>query len=134
MDRNHAWHVCLHFQLHITVWNNSPNVICQYSSQTTCLLIYLCIHHIHYIHRSWIWGHQWVRRVGGITNAVDMKLSKLWEMVRDWEAQGAEVHGVTKSKIRLSYWTEVNWSQMTVFKSSCKAISSLTVLPEIIYF
>ena len=44
-----------------------------------------------------------MRWVDGITNAVDMKLGKLWEMVRDWEAQRAEVHGVTNSEIQLSY-------------------------------
>ena len=46
-------------------------------------------------------GHQRVRWLGGITDAADMNLGKLWEMVRDRWAWSAAVHGVTKSQTRL---------------------------------
>ena len=47
-------------------------------------------------------GRQRVRLVGGITNCMDMSLSKLWELVLDREAWRAGVHVVSKSWTRLS--------------------------------
>ena len=43
-----------------------------------------------------------MRRLDGITDAMDVNLSKLQEMVRDRKAWRAAVHGVTKSRTRLS--------------------------------
>ena len=52
-------------------------------------------------------GHQRVRWLDGITDAMDMNLGKLWEMVRSREAWRAAVHAVAKGWIWLGDWTTV---------------------------
>ena len=75
-------------------------------------------------------GRKRMRWLDGITDSMDVSLGEVRELVMDREAWHAAIHGIRKSRTRLSDWTELNWTELNDEGSTEITIPKMTPKDE----